>query len=756
MRVGNAGSIIKQTPREVLIDFGERQLTLGFSNGGLTLTATEGNRPIAAWTAKSVGFRTAEGHSYSTGKFDSWTIEGDAISLLFQAGDAQVAGRVKPLSPGTIELHFELVAADSAEWSHVAIEANEDEHFHGFGERFNKLDQRGKVVDLWVRNGASGDETYKPIPFFFSTANYGVYVDTTFRCLCEVCVPHRDDQVSIAVNEGRLRFYLILEKEPLDIISAYTEITGRSSLPPKWAFGPWKSRFAGDQSRHVIYEDADRHRELRVPCSVIVLDGWWDEDPLEPRFRSDRYPDGEQMVAALHKQGFKVIGWIAPWIVRDPENPEDWEKVASLGYFIRNEQGEPYICRLTNGPNTYGSLVDFTNPNAVVWWQNRIRGFIRLGIDGIKTDFGEQVPVDAVFHNGKTGKEMHNVYPRLYNQCTWQVIQEVDGILFARSAWAGSQQFPGVWAGDQTADFCPWTGLGSAVIAGQAVGMSGFPFWTSDIGGYFGAPNKNCFLRWAQFGAFSPWMQIHGNGRHEPWAFDQETLDIYRRFATLHTRLFPYIYSYAREACETGHPIIRALALHFFDDPFIYTHDFCSYQYMFGREFLVAPIIWSDDEKRRIYLPKGRWMDFWSYEELEGGKDMWYGCGHDKIPVFVREGSIIPMLADYADTLAPAVVSSVATATEDLSLLVYAHDSARFAMYDGTTFEYKALNDQHELTIKSAADRRIDVEFCGVHAHERPEVVGTRNDSILERKPHGFVLRNIEVRRDEIVAVKVL
>ena len=704
--------IISKEDKLVKIDSQNKSVILDLKvNGTYFSDLNEQSKEIVFTFEKACFSFKSNERWYFLNELLSWEIDQNCLKAIYQSNNGQnIKMNVKLEKKGIISFAYTIKETKNISWVSYKYRCWEDEHFFGFGEKFNDLDQKGKTVDLWVRNGASGDDTYKPIPFYFSTRNYGIYIDTTCRTLCHMGIPGWEEQAKIDVNDKELKFYLFIGDSPKDIIEKYTSITGRAELPPVWSFGPWKSRFAGDQKRHIIYEDADKHRELEIPCSVIVLDGWWDEDMFNPKFNSDYYPAGKEMVKELDNQGYKVIGWVAPWVVKEGKSYEDWMKCDAKDFFVKNKNGDSYVCRLANSPHSYGSILDFTNPEVREMWVNRIEGFMELGIDGIKTDFGEQVPPDAIFYNGKTGREMHNIYPYKYNQLTWEVISKKNGVLFGRSAWSGSQKYPGIWAGDQTADFCPWTGMGSVVIAGQAAALSGFPFWTSDIGGYFSSPTAECFIRWAQFSAFCPWMQIHGNGNHEAWNFDKMTEDIYRKYADMHTRLFPYLYSYAKEASEKGLPIIRPLVLNYSHDENIYKFDFASYEYQLGEELLIAPIYWGKMTARKVYLPEGKWIDFWSETEYEGNQVIDYKSPLEKMPVFIKEGSIIPLLRESKQTLVD--LEDVI----DLEVLIYCgnKDAGSFKMYDGTEFIYENSDEQHLLKFDSSSYKNIRAVFKGV------------------------------------------
>jgi alpha-D-xyloside xylohydrolase len=378
----------------------------------------------------------------------------------------------------------------------------------------------------------------------------------------------------------------------------------------------------------------------------------------------------------------------------------EYDEAARRGYLITNEAGEPYLHRLGNEPGWEGTTIDFSNPEAVAWWQAGIRSLLELGVRGFKTDFGEQVPEDAHFANGKTGAEMHNLLPVLYNAATWEVVREYDGALLARSAWAGSQRFPGIWAGDQSADFSPWAGLPTAIVAGQSAGWSGFPYWGSDVGGYFNPPDDEVFARWAQFGAVSPVMEAHGLGKREAWDFSPETLAIYRHYARLHDQLVPYSLAAAREASETGLPIMRAIPL-LFPEHVEAHQDWVQYQFLYGPALLAAPV-YSWGKQRQVWFPPGEWIDIDTGESFNGTCVTRVPAPIEKLPLFARSGAVIPLALDPR--------------SDDLALLLVIGDDPRqtsLQLMDGTalTFTPLAAGEGHLQVTGPPRRYRLQIPF---------------------------------------------
>lgn len=649
----------------------------------------------------------------------------DCCTLLgYGAGDGAAGTELAPtieltcrVLDGAFSIEIVALPGSDAAWVAAELAAAEDEHFLGFGERFDQLERRGTQVDLQVVNGASGGLAYKPIPFYMSSAGYGLHIATDFKTVVRVATPDDPQVVSIRCAAPSLALRVIPGFSFKEILAAYTAGAGRPKLPPQWVFGPWKSRDWMQENQATALEDAREGRHLALAGTVKLVDAAWEPYYNSFTFDPERFPDPEEFIREVRRLGYRLVLWISPWLVWNPEPTPAYHYCAEHGLLIRRPDGSPYVHRLGNSPTFLGSCLDFTNPATVEWWQGHLRRLIRMGVDGFKTDFGEQVPLDAIFYDGRSGAAWHNAYPRLYNQVTAQALaEETHGVLLARSAWHGSQAHSAIWAGDQSSDFGPATGLRSVIVASQNAGLSGFPFWASDIGGYFGTPSDEVFVRWAQFGAFSPIMQIHGTGCREPWRFSAETLAIYRRYAQIHMDLLPYVYSSARQASGIGIPIMRALALEYPNDEGAWG-DVAEHEYCFGDLLLVAPVYYERDRFRHLYVPHGLWRDFWTGEPVTGG------CMHrvpaplDMIPVLARAGAIVPWLDPSVDTCLPAEDPAIRQAGPNLRLSIYPDANGAFELHDGTHFTW---NDEAAvLTIAgSPLPRQIAANVVG-----RPGVV---------------------------------
>jgi len=649
--------------------------------------------------------------------------------------------------------HCEVTSSD-LQVSQVKISGNctADEHFYGFGERFNALDQRGNVLEMWTRDvpNAKGTHTYKPIPFFMSSRGYGFHLDSTTRAFFDMAA---SDSKAFTVTDinSRLGFCIFYGPKLTDVLEQYTALAGHPPLPPKWVFGPWKSR---DEhlNTEAVFEDVEKMRELDIPLSVQVIDSPWESAYNDFTFNSWQFPDPRKLIDHIHELGSKLVLWLTPFINIESKTGEMFGKIqgqkptvdffpelVQKGYFIKTPQGEPYIQKWWKGR---GCLIDFTNPEAVAWWKDQIRKLARMGVDGIKTDDGEHVPEDAVFHNGKTGAEMHNYYPILYNKATYEALVEVkkETILWARSAYSGAQKYPMHMTGDKDPDFSFENGLPIDIIGVQSAGMSGLTIEGTDIGAYNSPSNKLVFIRWTQFGALLPIMQFHMKDPVTgPWSYDEETVQIYRTYAKLHNSLFPYIYSYAKEANVKGLPIVRALPLLYQDDPEAHQHPM---EYFLGNELLVAPI-YQEINERDIYLPEGEWIDYWTGEIHKGQSIIHYKASLDKMPLFVRRGAIIPRIDETIATLVEDEEirnQSICRLTDELIIEVFPKGFSKFTLYDDSEFTSYIDRKAIEISISS-----VPRPYCLKVHSAKPKSVRIRDGEELPEVANGEAFSTMPV-----------
>lgn len=609
----------------------------------------------------------------------------------------------------------------------------DDEHFYGFGEKFNALDQAGRTTHVVTSDppGDKGDLSYKSAPWFASTRGYGFRLDTTAESTFDL----RDgagDRWMATTQHRTLAFEVYWGPQLPDVLARFTARTGRPPMPPPWAFGTWMSSDhwrTGGEVRYV----ATRMVEEGIPASVFVFDSPWevsynDFTWNEAQFAAggtydgrswDGFASSQEMLEFLRGKGFKAVLWLTPF-VNTVSNDEGvpgqnigmsptYAEAAANGYFVRDAPGgAPLLVDWWKGT---GSPIDFTDAGARAWFQAQLQALVDDGggvIGGFKIDDGEGtfVPLNAAYADGRRGDEMRNGYTIGYHEAAYAVLG-ADGILFSRSGYVGAQAYPGCWSGDNEPNFGVENGLPSVIVAGQSAAMSGYAIWGHDVGGYqdvnLSSTPENLFMRWAQFGAFTPIMQMHRQVALEmqyPWSFGPDGLANYREYARLHTELFPYVYSYARVAQDTGLPIIRPLVLHWQDDPNVWP---VQHTYLFGEAFLVAPMVENEQTERTVYLPEGTWLDFWSHERIEGGDyHDWVNEDQTRFPLFVREGAIVPKLAEVPQTLHDAAYvgdGDVATIGDAWAwLVVPAPEPTAFTAYDDTRVDVTP-GAEGELTI---------------------------------------------------------
>jgi alpha-D-xyloside xylohydrolase len=535
----------------------------------------------------------------------------------------------------------------------VAFDLGEFEPVYGLGERFGRLDRRGQRVDCWTDDalGVNTDRAYKNVPFCWSPRGWGLFVHSPARVVFGVgygAWSHRT--LAAVVEDEALDIFLIAADTPAAILAAYTALVGRAPPTPEWGFGLWLSR-AYYRSPDEAVAAAREVRRRRIPADVITFDGRaWQDTATRFHFDFDRrrFADAGATIAEIKALGFRICCWEYPLVAVD--GPHFGELDAN-GWLLKRRDGSTYVHAWDLNPRTtpFGQvlsplppsgIVDFTHPGAYAWWRDSHRALFELGVDAFKTDFGEQVPDDAVAANGDTGKRLHNVYPLLYARCVWEATERFSragSMLWGRAGWAGSQRFPIGWGGDPQSD---WGGFAASIRGGLSYQLSGAAYHASDIGGFYGTqPDAELYLRWLAQAVFSSHMRWHGIGEREPWAFGPEAEAIARRLVEFRYRLIPYIDTLAREAATSGLPTMRAMPLAFPDDRL--GRDFDT-QYMLGPALLVAPIV-SPGGSVEVWLPAGDWVDLWSGEPLKGEQLVRRTEPLDRIPVFGRWGQALPL-----------------------------------------------------------------------------------------------------------------
>ncbi len=511
----------------------------------------------------------------------------------------------------------------------------------GLGEHFIKVNKVGQTIDLNMTDalGVTTPRAYKNIPFYMSTRGYGVFFNHSSLMTVSVGSLSATD-VQVATDDDFLDYYVAFG-DMKQILSLYTDLTGKGVVPPKWTFGYWQSKISYKSAEETI-EIARQMRAHDIPCDVIHLDTHWFKEDwyCDLEFDKARFPDPEAYFRQLKELGIKISLWQLPYI---PSGSKLFDDLKAVDGFVKNTKGEMYDCGIcfTPGFRANGGvvgLVDYTNPAAVKVHQAAFRRLFQLGAKVIKTDFGEAAPLDGVYHDGTPGHRMHNLYPLLYNKALFDVTKEEtgDGVVWARSAWAGGQRFPLHWGGDNSPN---WYNMIPQVEGGLSFGLSGFQFWSQDLGGFCGHVKEALLIRWMQMAMFISHSRIHGYGDRELYKFTPETMRICREYIRLRYQLLPYIFGSATQCVADSVPLMRALALEFQEDPNTWN---IGDQWLFGDSLMVAPI-YTPEGKRRVYLPAGQWTNWWTGTRHEGSQWLDVEVDIETIPLYVREGAVIPM-----------------------------------------------------------------------------------------------------------------
>lgn len=508
----------------------------------------------------------------------------------------------------------------------AAFELAPDEKLFGGGESFTRLDKRGQKIVAWIRDamGAQTSWMYKPIPVFVSSAGYGMFVHTSAPVTFDF--GYSFDRSNVIYTGDEFLDLFVFLGAPKDVLTEYTALTGRSPVPPLWSFGLWMSRITY-QTEDEVRGVAARLRQHRIPSDVIHLDTGWFETEWrnDYKFAPSRFRDPLKMIADLRAQGFRVSLWQLPYFT---SKNEIYDRVLEGGFHVRNQGGQlPFE----------DAILDFSNPETVTWYQGLLRDLLKAGVGAIKVDFGEDSPVRGVYASGRTGWYEHNLYPLRYNKAAADVTKEVTGesIIWARSAWAGSQRYPLHWGGDAENTY---SAMAATLRAGLSFGLSGFTYWSHDAGGFVNRAPRELYRRWLAFAALSSHTRTHGAPPREPWEYDEAFVEEFRRTIEMRYALMPYLLAQAKEASRLGHPLLRTLFFEFPDDP---TSWLIEDEYMLGSSLLVAPLF-AETMERHVYLPPGSWIDYQSGRSYEGGR--WHRVAAGPVPIIamVRAGSIVP------------------------------------------------------------------------------------------------------------------
>ncbi len=649
-----------------------------------------------------------EGWDHVTIREAAW-FHGSAVESAVIEGDSASIDLVDPSQP-RVTLHLDLSVlddevridtrvrptngaadagiTDGPDRTGLSFTLPADEHFFGLGERYVTVDHRGQRFECWTEEGGIGGGeratpgranpfpngtgmTHIPIPFVLSTKGYGLWIDTTartgFDMGAELTTAWR-----IYADEPTMRLRVLVHREPADTLAHFTRLTGRAHAPAPWVFGPRRrvdhGTMVGTEPEWLAL------RTHHVPTTMAD-----DTTHFLPHAgASGREPEVRMWNAQLHAYGYKSIAYFNANV--SASRPAAADLLAygrSHDLFVRTDDGAEFVTSIVSGGAQPTVTLDLSKPEAAAWWTSLQQNALDLGYDGWMLDFGEYIPPNARLSDGRSGWLAHNAFPLLMQRVSTEFLRRVRGddyMFFARAGYTGTQALvPMVWSGDPSASFEPARGLPANVRAGVNAGLSGIPYWGSDISGYtcLNDPpaNKEVYLRWAEFGALSPDMHDENACSSAPpgsppkWTLwsDAETTEVYGRYARLHTRLIPYIYAAAKESEATGIPIMR--------HP-IFTHPReadawrTQLEYWFGPALYAAPVVERGARTRSLWLPPGAWIDWWTLDGVDGGRTVTREAPLDVIPLYQHAGTLVAMLDPRVETLIADTRDDVVSADE--------------------------------------------------------------------------------------------
>ncbi len=504
------------------------------------------------------------------------------------------------------------------------------EHVYGLGERFGALVKNGQSIDIENKDGGTfTEQAYKNIPFYVTDKDLGVFVDHSETVSFEVG-SENVSKVQFSVEGEALTYYMFAGRDMKDVLLKYTKLTGRAPAVPEWSYGLWLSTsFTTDYDEKTVLSFVDGMKERGIDLKVFHFDCFWMKDSHWCNFKWDEkmFPDPKGLLTKLHERGLKVCVWINPYIAQESEL---FDEGVEKGYFLKRKDGSVWQWDLWQAGM---AIVDFTNKDARKWYQEKLKVLLDMGVDCFKTDFGERIPTeDVIWADGKDPKRMHNFYTYLYNETVFELLKEVKGegeaIVFSRSATAGCQKFPVHWGGDCKSDY---VSMEQTIRGGLSLMMSGFSYWSHDIGGFEDKSTADVYKRWAAFGLMSSHSRLHGSSSYRvPWNYDDEASEVVKFYTELKSQLVPYL----TEEAKTGLPLMRPMALEFQNDP---ACAYLDHQYMLGSKILIAPVF-DEDGKVTYYLPKGKWRDIYTgdVKELSEGKFYTETRGYMEMPIYEK------------------------------------------------------------------------------------------------------------------------
>ncbi len=704
--LASAGSAVSRArPADQTVPLGELTLVVRSDPWRMSLTGPAGELLWQEPLDQTLSFRTTDGQAYRARRLASCTAIGNgAVQMVAETDDplgGAIALEVLPLGPRTFRM---LVTPDSQRpiaGVSGALEAAADERFVGLGERFDSVNQCGRVVDVWAedrRVANYGPSTYAPLPLLLSSRGHSFALERFERSRFDLAST-QTDRWTWQQDAAAASIVVAYGPTLKDLVRRNAELTGLPPLPPQWLFGVWKTSVGGSDA---VIAEMRRVREQGIPVSAVfafdAVDSnanlGWPYVTFVGR-QAGPYLDPAALTSTLHGIGFKVLNYLTADFHTDRAN---YAEPAGHGFLIKRADGRVYVHE-----GFQVAWLDLADPDAVNWWgASWRRALADLGYDGGMLDLGELIPPDSVLGDGTTGLQSHNRYPLLYAQAAWEQASAVradgDFALLLRSGARGAQRFQSAqWNGDAVMRWQGPDGLQSMVPAALSFGLGGFPYWHAEVAGYVQVDlnpeqERELWLRWLQLGAWTALLRDHlgdyPRGGTEVWT-DAGTLNAFRQAARVHASLIPYLYGLAAEASRTGLPLMRFLGLEAPEDARSWQEE---QSFFLGPSFLVAPVVEPGATSRTVYLPPGEWVDYWRGTIYDGGREVTVPAPMDGngTPVFARGGALIPLAPEY-DTLVPSNTPNVRTYNGDLIIRIMpsrGSPASTFTLGDGTVLTW--------------------------------------------------------------------
>ncbi len=592
------------------------------------------------------------------------------------------------------------------------------EYVYGMGEHFTPFVKNGQAVDIWNRDGGTNsDQAYKNIPFYITNRGYGVLVNTPGQVEFEVA-SEKVSKTQFSVEGEALDYYLIGGGSMKDVLVNYTTLSGKPALPPAWSFGLWlTTSFTTSYDEGTVMSFLDGMAQRDLPLHVLHFDCFWMREFQWCDFEWDPavFPDPEGMLARIKARGLKICVWINPYIA---QKSKLFDEGMEKGYLVHDPEGNVWQWDMWQ-PGM--GLVDFTNPDACAWYQSKLKALLDMGVDCFKTDFGERIPTDVKYFDGADPMRMHNYYTHLFNKTVFDLLVrergEGEAVVFARSATAGGQQYPVHWGGDCTAIY---PSMAESLRGGLSLCLSGFGFWSHDIGGFEATATPDLYKRWAAFGLLSTHSRLHGSQTYRvPWLFDEEAVDVLRHFTQLKCRLMPTLFASAAQTAATGVPMMRAMVLEFQGDPACDTLD---RQYMLGDNLLVAPIF-TESGDVDYYLPDGVWTNLLTGKRVAGGRWQRENHGYMSLPLMVRPGTLLALGGNDTD--------AVYDYADGVALHLY-------ELADGGSAATKVLNSKGQCELAVTCTRQGDTITVTAEGMGKPWSLTVHGEETRTFEPKGY------------------